>query len=208
MDIKDKYNLLYNKQQSLIIQEKQLKSKVKKLSSKIKDYKNTRTILNESIKIVHQKFKEKIEHVITNAIRTIFDRDLTCNLIYEEKYNEIVTHIIIKEDNNELDPKDEMGGSIVNVISFVFRIILWHFSSPRPRNVFILDEPFTWTGKLISFIGMILKDFSRRFNFQVILITHDNNLIEFGDRVFKVSMKNKRSIVRRIRIRNLENTII
>lgn len=202
MNIQDKYNQFVIEKKLLQKKKRKLKRTIKKLSKKITDYKDTRIVLNEAIKITHQKFKDEIESVITKSVKTIFNRNFECELRYEEKRNEIESKIIIKEDGEELDPKDEMGGSIVDIISFAFRIILWHISSPRSRNTFIFDEPFKNCGKLTELAGMVLKELSTILNFQVILITHDDNLTRFADRIFKIVLKNKKSriIQRRVLI--------
>lgn len=197
MNLQDKYNQLVAQKDLLISNKKKIKRKLKTLNQTLQDHKDTRTILNEAIRLTHQKFKDQIEIIITKSIRTIFNRDFTFELQYEEKRNEIESKIIVKENDEELDPKDEMGGSIVDIISFAFRICLWHMSSPRSRNTFILDEPFRFCGKLSSLAGMVLKELSELLKFQVILITHDDELVKYGDRVFKVFMRNSKSYVLR-----------
>lgn len=197
MNYQDKYNQLVGKKQTLSGNKKKLKKKVKNLRSNLQDYKDTRTLLNEAIRLTHKKFKDEIENIITRSIRTIFNRNFTFELDYKEKRNEIESRIVVKEDGHELDPKDEMGGSIVDIISLAFRVCLWHISSPRARNTFILDEPFRFCGKLTSLVGTVLRELSEVLQFQVILITHDDNLVQYGDRIFKVVMIDGKSYILR-----------
>ena len=72
-------------------------------------------------------------------------------------------------------------------------------SSPKTRNVFILDEPFKWTGKLVHLTGVIMKELSKKLKFQVILITHDDDLIEIADKIFKIEHVKGKSKVKVIR---------
>lgn len=198
-DIKSRYDKLFARKASLLIEERKLSRKIRKTRRKIKDHVDARNILNEAITIIHKKFKDRIEATVTRSIRQIFNRDLFFELVYKVKRNEIESRIIVKENGEELDPKDDLGGSIIDIISFTFRIILWHMSSPKTRNVFILDEPFKWTGKLISLTGMIMKELSKKLRFQVILITHDDDLIEIADKVFKIEHVKGKSRVKVIR---------
>lgn len=198
-DIKSRYDKLFAKKASLLIEERKLTRKIRKTRRKIKDHVDARNLLNEAITIIHKKFKKRIEATVTRSIRQIFNRDLSFELVYKVKRNEIESRIIVKENGEELDPKDDLGGSIIDIISFTFRIILWHMSSPKTRNVFILDEPFKWTGKLISLTGMIMKELSKKLRFQVILITHDDDLIEIADKVFKIEHVKGKSLVKVIR---------
>jgi DNA repair exonuclease SbcCD ATPase subunit len=198
-DIKNRYDRLFAKKASLLIEERKLTRKIRKTRRKIKDHIDARNLLNKAIEIIHKKFKNRIEATVTRSIRQIFNRDLSFELVYKVKRNEIESRIIVKENGEELDPKDDLGGSIIDIISFTFRIILWHMSSPKTRNVFILDEPFKWTGKLISLTGMIMKELSKKLRFQVILITHDDDLIEIADKVFKIEHVKGKSRVKVIR---------
>lgn len=187
MDIENRYNLLVMKQQLASANKNKYQEKIKKLSSKIQDYEDARIILNKAIEIIHKNFKNDIEEIITNAIQNIFRRNFIFKLKFEEKRNSIESKIIIEENGEELDPEDEMGGSIVNIISIIFRIILWHISIEKKRNVFILDEPFEQTGKFIELLGMILKNLSDKYKFQIICITHNDKLIRYADRIFHVT---------------------
>jgi len=198
-DIKRDYDRLFARKVNLLLEERKFKKKIRKTRRKIKDNIDARNLLNKAITIIHKKFKDQIENTVTSAIRQIFNRDLSFELVYKVKRNEIESKIIVKENGEELDPKDDLGGSIIDIISFTFRIILWHMSSPKTRNVFILDEPFKWTGKLISLIGLIVKELSKKLKFQVILITHDDDLIEIADKVFKIEHVKGESRVKVIR---------
>jgi DNA repair exonuclease SbcCD ATPase subunit len=195
MDIINTYNDLVSYRKFLKKQKINLRNKKRKLEKQNAFYIETRSILNEAIKTIHQKFKSEIESIVTLAIKEVFNRDLSLKLTYEEKRNGIQTIISIEENGEQLDPKDEMGGSIVNIISFAFRIILWHMSPDRKRNVFILDEPFHFCGSLSEIAGIVLKDLSVKLNFQVILTTHDNNLIKIADKIFSVINKNGKSTI-------------
>jgi DNA repair exonuclease SbcCD ATPase subunit len=201
-EIKRQYDLLVSKKASLLIRDKSTSIKLREVRKQSRIYQEGREILNNSIKIIHQKFKHEIETIITRAIKQVFNRDLSLKLIYEEKRNGIDTRIVVEENGEELEPKDDLGGSILDIISISFRIIMWQMSSNKARNTFILDEPFKWTGKLSLVTGLILKELSKKFEFQVILVTHDENLIFIADKIFKVDHVNGISKIKTIRNRS------
>lgn len=196
ISIHDKY---FAQRAQLVHEKKKLKRTLKRAKKELRDNTNTREVLNEAIQTIHAKFKDKIEATVTSACNQIFGRNLELELQYQEKSNRIESKIIIKEDGTELSPKDDLGGSIIDIISFMFRIVLWHMSSPRTRNVFIFDEPFKFCGKFTPLAAAIVKELSSVLNFQVIMITHDDNLIEVADKVFKVEHSRGVSRVKQIR---------
>jgi len=197
--IKREYDSLVVKKATCLMKNKYIDREIRGAEEELQNYIEARDILNNSIRMIHQKFKVEIEKIITGAIRQIFNRDLTLELVYKEMRDGISSYIIIKENGEELEPKDDLGGSILDIISMSFRIVMWQMSSYKARNVFILDEPFKWTGKLSQVTGLILKELSKKFNFQVILITHDDNLIAIADKIFKVDHINGKSRIKTIR---------
>lgn len=157
-----------------------------------------RWILAEVTKLTQERFKRRVESLITMVIRSVFDRDFEFELIMERKRNKLECRPIIKENGNEFDPKFDRGGGLIDVISFAFRLVLWSLEKPSSRNVFILDEPFRFIGKgaMLERAGVMLKELSEKLNFQVIMITHEKQLESIADKVFQVSYKDGKSYIK------------
>ena len=144
---------------------KDLKAKSKNQKKLIKDIKALeacRFIVTEAAKIAQEKIKTEIESLLTLVIQGVFNRPMTFKLIFEEKRNHVEARPIIIENGEEYVPKDDLGGSIVDIIAIAIRIILWYISNPRSRNLFLLDEPFRFTGKLIEKAGKMLQFLSKK----------------------------------------------
>lgn len=156
---------------------------------------DTQQLLFESIKIINQEFKTKLEKTSTLAIRKVFKRNLELKVNYIEKSWGVETQINVIENGLPLDPEDDMGGSIIEVISLIIRLILRDLSKDRSRKTIILDEPFRWSGKLIELIAQIIKEFSEEFGLQFIIVTHDEILEDIADRIFKIERQDKISKV-------------
>lgn len=179
--------------EQLVEERVKLKQKLSDLQAKSDKYKrmfknhcDARELIARAIEIIHTQFKDEIERTVTNAIKHVFRRDIELKLVYSKRSLGIDTQILILENGEEMDPEDDLGGSIIDIISFVFRIIIWNMSSPRSRNCFLVDEPFRWTGKLIQITAIIMKELSVSHNFQVIMATHEDDLISIADKVFLV----------------------
>jgi DNA repair exonuclease SbcCD ATPase subunit len=60
---------------------------------------------------------------------------------------------------------------------------------PRNRNTIILDEPLkNLSADLQEKGSAMLKEISKRLNIQFIIVTHEETLTAYADRVFKVRM--------------------
>ena len=194
-----RFNKAYARKALLTKDVRSKRRKIRVLTLDVKALEKSRYILTEVGKMAQDRMRRKIESLVTLAIRNVFDRPLTFKLIFEEKRNHIEARPVILEGKEEFVPKEDLGGSIIVVISFALRIVLWHLSSPRTRNVFILDEPFQFTGVLIEKAGEMLQHLSKELGFQVIMISHDDELINVCDRVYRITHDGTESVVKLIK---------
>ena len=81
------------------------------------DYSEALDVITTVAKIVQIKVKTRVESLLSMAIRSVFTkRNFTFELQSPEK-NKTKFTPIIKEDGIEFIPRDEMGRSIIDVIS-------------------------------------------------------------------------------------------
>lgn len=157
-----------------------------------------RWILTEVATATQKRFKEKVETLVTMAIRSVFDRPFQFLLEFERKRNKMECRPEIKElvdgKYRTFDPAEDMGGGIVDIISFALRVVLWSLEKPRSRSVIVLDEPMKNLGKLVTLAGQVLKEISHRLNFQLIIITHEDALIEVADRAYYIKHDGNKSV--------------
>lgn len=178
--------------------EEQLESYESRLINLREDLENhfkARFIINEVSEQTQKQFTDKIEILATMAIKAVFDRDFTCKLILEKKHNKSECRIVIMEDGEEMDPTDECGGGMIDVMSFILRIILHTYENPQSRKVIILDEPFKHMGNLSIKGAQMIKYLSEEMGIQFIIISHDANIIEALDTVYTIEYIDKESIV-------------
>jgi len=193
-----RYNRLSNRIESL---RSDLKIKENQINEKMilsDDLAKAQWVLTEVQKKTQEKFKEKIESLVTMAIKSVYDRPFGFELVFERKRDKMEIDPLIYEWVNGKkeyynDAEDELGGGIVDICSFSLRVVLWTMENPRSRNVFILDEPGKNLGRLISLFGEMLREVSHKLKFQLIIITHDEELIEIGDKSWEVTHDGRES---------------
>ena len=138
--------------------------------------------------MTQNRFKTRVEDLVTLAIQSVFNRDFKFELIFEQKRNKFECRPVIMEGDSEYVPKDDMGGGILDIIAFALRVVLWSLENPRSRNLIILDEPMRFVGRaLVQSAGNMIKEISHRLNIQILLVTHEMELTELGDCVYKVT---------------------
>lgn len=198
MQLQETYDTLNGQRARLLVDKHRKKKALRKAKREKGNHLKARHVLTEVARLTQEQAKARIEKLITIAIRSVYDdRDFTFHLLSGENRNQMIP--MIKEGEDEYNPKDELGGGIIDIISFASRVILWSMENPRSLPVFILDEPFKWTGILMERAGLMLKQLSRELGFQVILVSHDDDLIEVCDRVWRITYRNKKSRVKLIK---------
>lgn len=184
--LETRYNNIYSHRSTLLKQVKRYKVSRSRLVKEIVALEKCQVILTEASKIAQAQMKKKIEALITIAIRGVFERPLAFKLIFEDKRKHIEARPLILEGENEYIPKDDLGGGVIDIISFAFRLVLWHLSNPKSHNLFVLDEPFKFTGVLVEKAGEMLQYLSKKLGFQVLIISHDEELINICDRLYRI----------------------
>lgn len=199
MEVIEKYNELIAERKILKKQLKEKKLQFKNSKRNIKAHINAINILTETSKIIYKETIEKIESVVTLAIRHVYERRFDFKIILEEKRNNLEARMVVTENGKEFNIKDDQGGGMIDIISFALRIIMWHIKEPRSRNVLILDEPFKWTGLYIEEAGQMLRYLAKKLNMQIILVTHDEKLMGICDKIYYISHNGIESKVKLIK---------
>jgi len=82
-----------------------------------------------------------------------------------------------------------IGGGVVDVSNYAYRLGSLSLMRPKPRPVLGLDEPFRFVSRdKMHLAGQMLKQTSKELGFQIIMISHIAELIEAADKVFEVSL--------------------
>lgn len=201
MSLRIRYEKLKIKREVL---ESEMKYRRLRLDDIKRDYENlikARWILTEVAKETQIRFKERVESLVTMAIQSVFDRSFKFVLEFERKRNKLECRPIVMEGDAEYVPKDDLGGGIIDIISFALRVVLWSLQQPRSRNTLILDEPMKYVGKgeLLDRAGQMLREVSHRLGIQLILVTHEPQLADIADIAYEVEHIKGKSVVKMIK---------
>lgn len=109
----------------------------------------------------------------------------------------IQCHLGFERNGFIISPLQASGGGPVDIASFALRVGALTLEKPSPRKVLILDEPFKFLSRnKMELAGQMLKEITNKLGIQIIFITHIPELVEFGDKIIKVGIKNGQSYVK------------
>lgn len=149
--------------------------------------------------LTHERVKDIVETLVTDALQVIFGSDYKFIMNTGIKRNKAEIEFFIQQGDMIRSLDGEMGGGVLDVVSFVLRVVVWSLQQPRTSNVIILDEP----GKFISkdkqpLFGQLIKDLSKRLSIQFIIVSHEEELISIADKAYNVKLENNISVVEEI----------
>ena len=158
-----------------------------------------RWVVSEVARLTQNRFKKRVEDLVTMAIRSVMDQPLRFLVDFEIKRNKSECYLRVQDGDNEpYIPKEEQGGMIVNLIGFALNVVLLSLQRPRSRKLLVLDErfPFSGKGEPLRRVGAMLREISHGLGFQMLIVTHEPELAEIADRAWEVDHDGVHSVVR------------
>lgn len=159
------------------------------------------TKAREILKLVGLQTQQELEYHISSitslAMQSVFGEG-SYNVLIEfiQRRNKTECDILFERDGEKFHPLDSSGGGAVDVAAFALRIASWSMQNPRTRNVIILDEPFRFLSTdNQEKASQMIKEVSNRLGIQFIIITHEEMLTLYADKVFTIKNKKGKSKV-------------
>lgn len=197
MDFENKVNLMDNKILELSVMRKQIFSSCKNMEQEITTMESEFIILEKVsnlfkhlLDVLLEKKKKDIEQLITYGLKSVVDdQDLKFHIDIESKYNNVYTtfrteHVGVV-DGNVLD---NFGGGIVNLESFLLRIITLFQTKLSPY--LILDESFSnLSEEYVENCSKLLRSLCEQMNLTIFLVTHQPLMLSYANKVYKARSK-------------------
>ncbi len=158
----------------------------------------------EVLKVIGDRKKQKtievFERVVTSAILEVFGFNYQFKIDINSEGKRILTKFkLINTDGKELDIMDSCGGGLIDVISFVLRVLILVSIKPRRQRIIYLDETF----KHVSVdyrpkVASLLKSLAKQLNIQFLLVSHQPELVEAADTAYELQKSKDGVTLRRL----------
>lgn len=187
----DRYLKLVGRREQLT---KNLNSKKKELldlDSRIVAIEKAQILLQTVAQETQQTFKVHLEDIVQTALDTCFPGEYTFVVEFLLKRGSTVCDIFLQDANGfRTNPLGGSGGGVVDIISLSLRLAIWTLT--KPDNVLVLDEPFKWlSAGLRPLAGEFISTLSSKLGMQIIMVTHDESMIDIADKIFRVRKNRK-----------------
>lgn len=174
-----------------------LKSKSESLLSRLDDLDEAITVFNVVGIIANDEAKEVVEGIVTEALQLVYDETYSFVVDNKVQRGQPETHFGVKIRENTYSLRDEeLGGGVIDVVSFTLRVTSWAINDPRTDDVLVLDEPLkNVDSERLHNMGLMIKRLSQELDLQFIIVTHEPELMENADSTWYVKQRNGLSSV-------------
>ena len=143
---------------------------------------------------VRREVKERIEKLVSSVLTTVFEEPFYFKINILRRRDQIEVDFNIASSNMEGDILGVRGGGIADVMSITLRIILAEML--KVEGPLILDEPLRMVSEeYVPNVASFLVELSKKFNRQIICITHNKTLADAATKQFDVRLKKGVSVV-------------
>lgn len=174
-----------------------LAADIKLIKKDVRRHEQALEIVKEVGLRTQQQLQYHISEITSTALDAVFG-NTAYELIVEfiERRNKTECDLFFSRDGIKIDPITASGGGAVDVAAFALRIASWSMARPRSRNVIILDEPLRFLSEdNQERASQMIKELSEKLGLQFIIVTHNETLTAYADRVFEVKIKSGKSKV-------------
>ena len=183
---KGKRDILQEQLESLEMELEQSRSEVELLEKVI-------LLLQRTSEYAREQSKQQIESLVTKCLQFVFDKSISFEIDIYEQRNTANADFYLVNKIGDIDirtkPEVSNGGGIVDIISLALRISFLELNDPKLEGPIIFDEPAKHVSEDYIFnIGDFLKESSRMFDRQIIMITHNSHLAALADLSYIVTI--------------------
>lgn len=159
--------------------------KLRKISRQLKSFEKAQAFLIEVAKESQEVALNFIEKITTQCIRLYGDH-WGFYIEVKQLRDQQEFHFHIKEGEIDHLVRDEtLAGGIIDLMALGLRIAI-HALDPESEPILFLDEPFKNLGSKSDEAGELVKELSRTLKLQIVIITHDENLMAIADTTVKM----------------------
>lgn len=167
------------------------KIKIKKLTHDLENSKKAQSVIQIVAKSTQENLSYKLSDIGSMAMASVFPNPYRLLIEFKPSGGKIDVDLGFVKDGNKIDPIIGTGGGAIDIAALSLRFSCWAIHKHKTRPIMVMDEPLKWLkgGDLPEKGAAIIKELSKKLNIQIIMVSHDPELINSADRVIKVSIK-------------------
>jgi DNA repair exonuclease SbcCD ATPase subunit len=163
-----------------------IESKLKELECEKNTLKLCKPIIDDIISKFSDSLLRKLEELLTIGLKKIFyDRDYSIQIRVVDKRNTKCVELLLNDGGNLIPVRNaNVAGGVLVVIASIIQIF-YIVNLPNVANQLFLDEQFSQiSSQYIDTFMDFVKTLCSETGLSIVLITHDNKFMKYGDRIY------------------------
>lgn len=142
-------------------------------------------VIDKAIQVISANGIGRVESIVSDGLKLVFDQDIKLIVERKEGVRGDSYRLMVQQGEVVGPPIDTMGGGVVNVISFLLRVIM--IQRFRLNKFIALDESFSnISADRTSKVSEMLRSLCDDHGYTILLITQQPLLACAANRVFSV----------------------
>lgn len=192
---------LQGEARATLLRGRELKEDVDSLTESVSDLERVNILLNAIGEERQLRAQQTIEALVTRGLQTIFDPTLSFHIVQTTKANAVTVDFMVRTtlENEvvETSVMDARGGGLATTIGFLVRlVVLLLTKGQKSQNMLVLDETFAMvSAEYLPALGEFLRDLVDKTGIQIVIVTHQHELMDYADKTYRFSAKNGETVV-------------
>ena len=195
-DYKEQYIRSKSNLEEFLQDREVLKSKLNKHVEKLDELENIMFAAKLIIEKITYESKRKLEDFLTYALKNIFtDRDYEIKFNMRDDTKRPALELTLVEGGVEQEITDAVGGGIITTLGLLLQI--YYIEAYNINRVVFIDEGLkevssarvsddTENKSYLENLLAFLKWLAHEKRYKIVLVTHDNKVREYSDKVYEV----------------------
>lgn len=169
------------------------KNRGKETENRLKELKNEQIDIESALKFLQfcatktqQNIESKLSKIVTSALQTVYPEENYAFIIkFIEKRNSTECQLLFKKGGYEFNPLEEDAGGPIDIASLA--LLISFVILEKKERIIITDEPFkNVSTQKMPVAVQLLKNICQKLKFQIIMVSHFNEIIKYADTSFYI----------------------
>jgi DNA repair exonuclease SbcCD ATPase subunit len=145
-----------------------------------------------------EALRRRVEGLVSRGLAVIFGDGYGFRVEVGQSRGQASMTFWIVTPSGERDPIDSHGGGVVNVVSFVLRVVVTALT-PGLGRVLVLDEPFAQLSQeYLEPMGAFLRELVDATDIQLFIVSHEDEIVSVADNAYRLRKQSGVTVVSEI----------
>lgn len=196
----------YGEARSIGARAKEIQAEIATLSGEVDTLERVSILLNSMGEERQLQAQNVIEELVTRGLQKIFDESLSFHIIQSTKGKTANVDFFVRTTLSnsmvvDTPVMEARGGGVAATIGFLLRLVvmLLRSGNTREENLLVLDETFAHVSvEYVQQVGEFLREIVDKTGVQIVMVTHQQEFVDFGDLVYRFSTEDGKTQVERV----------